>query len=47
MQDREVSEVGRQSCEQSPLFMLQGLVPASTERKKGKGWCGARCSGQC
>lgn len=28
MQARVVSDVGRQSCEQSPLLTLQGLVPS-------------------
>lgn len=28
MQERVVSDVGRQSCEQSPLLTLQGLVPS-------------------
>lgn len=29
--------MGRQSCEQSPLFRLQGLVPAAAERKGLRG----------
>lgn len=28
IQARVVSDVGRQSCEQSPLLMLQGFVPS-------------------
>lgn len=41
MQERDVSEVGRHSCEQSPLFWLQGLVPPVAE-KRGLGATGVQ-----
>lgn len=37
MQERVVSDVGRQSCEHSPLFTLQGLTPETIITAKLKG----------